>query len=787
MPHCFHCQLECDQSIASEFNGCNHYFCCHGCQAVTHAIFDGGLGDFYRHRDQHNQKADAVAADFTCYDLEEIQADFVITTEQGLKQAYLSVGGITCAACVWLMEKHLEKIEGIEDVNINAASHRAVITFDSQRVRLSRVLEALNDIGYPCQPLLEHEQEGRWRADQRTQLLRLGVAGIGMMQSGMVAVALHAGSIQGMETQWVGILRWVNLLFTLPILLYSAQPFFVAAWRSLKVRHLVMDVSVSAALLLAFLASFYATVTVTGEVYYDSVAMFTFFLLLARYLENRARWQNRQASVLLRRFMPTTVVLMDGRQKRFIPLKQLRVGDRVWVAAGQVFPCDGVVSAGTSEADESLLTGEPLPLPKTCGDRVLAGSHNGNAGLEIVADAVAGQTELAAIERLMTQAEQQRPRQVILADRFAGRFVAAVLVTAAVAGVAWCFIQPDRALWVALSVLVVTCPCALSLATPAVLTAAVNRLRQNGVLVTSAFGIEELQSVNTVVFDKTGTLTTGDMKVAKIMPLAQQNQEQILAIVSALEAGSSHPIARAFVDLTSTVKVEQRQEMLGFGVSGEVDANCYRFGQPEFAWPNGKLENPGEGLWLLLADLQRPIAWIELDDKLRDSAEPCVAQLKALAMHLVLLSGDRKSNVARVAELLGFQTWAGQMLPADKLDYLKQLQTQNAHILMLGDGLNDLPILSGANVSCAMGSATDLARTKADCILLQDDLTQIPRALRVAHHARSIIRQNVIWAILYNLVALPLAVCGLVPPWLAALGMSSSSLVVVINALRVGR
>lgn len=783
---CFHCGLVCDQRIASKLRDVTRYFCCYGCQAVTQAIIDGGLGEFYRHRDQHSQKIDANSVDFTPYDLPEVQEEFVVTSAEGHRQAFIAIGGLTCAACVWLIEKHLDRVAGLIQARVNASSHRATLTYDPEQVKLSTILTTLSKIGYQPQPLLDHELEGRWLEGQRQQLMRLGVAGIGMMQSGMVAVALHAGSIQGMEDHWQQLLRWVNMLFTLPILLYSAQPFFLAAWRALKARHLVMDVSVSLALLLAFSASVYATVTVSGDVYFDSVAMFTFFLLLGRYLESRARWKNLQSTAKLRRLLPLTVNRVTDQQQVTIPLRQLNPGDHIWVAPGSVFPCDGTVLSGLGEADEALLTGESMPLSKGPGDKVLAGSHNGATGLKILVDQLGSKTQLAAIERLQADAEDHRPPQVLLADRLASRFVGVVLLIASLTFCFWLWWQPSEALWVALSVLVVTCPCALSLATPTVLTAAVNYLRQHGFLVTAPHSLEALESIDTVVFDKTGTLTCGSIQVTKVVPLAEFTESHIVSIAAALEAASSHPIARAFAHIDFRWQVDQCRVVVGAGVSGVIDGECYRLGLPNFAQPENPLPYPSSGLWLLLADVRRPLGWIKLQDSLRASAPIAINQLADMGLELMLFSGDRTTTVASVAAQLGIKQWAGQMLPVDKLARVKRLQAKGAKVFMLGDGINDLPVLSAAQVSCAMGSGTDLTRTKADCVLLHDDLSKIPMAIALARQARRIIRQNIAWAILYNLLALPLAVCGLVPPWLAAIGMSSSSLIVVINALRVG-
>lgn len=787
-PACFHCGLPALPNLTADIDGQSRAFCCIGCQAVAQAIAGRGLGDFYRHRELPSSRPQAPVARFDAYDLLAVQEDFVEHHADETVTANLSIGGIGCAACIWLIEKHLGDIPGVVQVQANATSHRARIRLQPQRLKISELFNALYAIGFAPEPLLGRAEQDLWQRDQRDYLLRMAVAGIGMMQAGMVAVALHAGDLQGMDPHWVWLLRWVNLLFTLPIMLYSAKPFFTGALRALRIRHLVNDVTISLALILAFSASVYATITQSGDVYFDSVAMFAFFLLLGRYLEKRARYENFKTNARFQQLLPSTVNLIaDDGSVGIFPLKHLTQGRQVEVLPGAVFPCDGQVLDGRSEADESLLTGEATPCPKIPGDLVFAGTYNGATPLRILAEAVGQGTRLAAIEQLVQQAEQQRPRQVALADFIAARFVATVLTLAALTGAFWYWVDPSRAFWISLSVLVVSCPCALSLATPTVLTVAIGRLRRMGVLVTGGQVFDTLHNITCVVFDKTGTLTDGALQVVETRPLADMPEQRINQIASALERGSSHPIARAFAGIAPLGEIQQWAGETGAGVSGVVNGVHYRFGTPAYAWRASVLNYPSNGLWLLLADEHQPLGWIRLEDRLRESAQAGIDQLRGLGCEPFLLSGDRPENVANVAQTLGIHEWRGGQLPADKLAQLRALQAQGRRVLMVGDGINDLPVLSGADVSCAMGSATRLAQTKADCVLLGEDLLQIPATLQLARQVRRIIKQNLTWAIVYNISAIPLAAAGWVPPWLAAIGMSASSVVVVANSLRVGK
>ncbi len=783
---CYHCGLPSDVLFAASVQGIARSFCCIGCQAVALAISESGLADFYRFRESESRKADEPASDFSLYDRGDAQRDFVRPLDERRAQARLFISGITCAACIWLIEKSMESLPGVEQVRVNASNQQAIISFVPDIVPVSRIFERLTAIGFAPQPLVAQAQRDRWALERRQDLIRLGVAGIGMMQAGMVSIGLHAGDIQGMDAEFRNLLRWVCLVLTAPVIFYSAQPFFRAAWNSLRARHLIMDVPVSVALILAFSASVYATVSQRGDVYFDSVAMFTFFLLLGRYIEKRIRHQNYLAAAGRAQLLPSlTQRINDDGSVSTVPLKDIQLEDRLMVAAGAVFPCDGRIIEGRSEADESLITGESMPRAKGPGDGVIAGSYNGGSPVRIVATAVAENTQIAAIERLIEQSELARPSQVALADRIARRFSPAILSLALAVFAYWSVHDPERALWITLSVLVVTCPCALGLATPTVTAAANLLLRHHGLLMTGPQALETLARVNGIVFDKTGTLTQGAFRIQAVQPLGTRPEEEILAIAAALEEGSSHPLARAFRHISPMRNLTDRHAFPGEGVVGKVGEVTYRLGTPAFAVPQQPPAYPDAGLWLLLAADERPIGWIALADQLRPEASECVAALQQRGGKVSLLSGDRVENVSAVATTLGIRHWQASMLPADKVAEVRRYQAEGDVILMVGDGINDVPVLSAANVSLAMGSASELAQTRADCVLLNEDLRQVPLLLAVARRVRAIIAQNLGWAIAYNLVALPFAVAGWVPPWLAAVGMSASSLVVVINARRI--
>lgn len=795
---CYHCGLDvperCDYSLVIDDQ--SRDFCCPGCLAVASAIIDGGLEHFYQFRTENSVRPNELASDFAVFDLPDVQQDFVFSVSDDSAQAQLLLEGISCAACVWLIEHHLGKLEGVESVRVNATTHRCLIQWRQHSVPLSDLMAALSHIGYHPIPATQDRQQQLREKENRSALMRLAVAGFGMMQVGMVAVALYTGA----DASWEVYLRWLSFIIATPVVLYSARPFFSAARSAILTRHLTMDVPVSIAIGGAYMASTWATVFGGGEVYFDSVSMFAFFLLWGRYLEMRARHRNGIESDRLAQVLPATAERRDDQGNwQTIPLKQLCLDDCVLVASGTTIPCDGVVVDGCSGVVETLLTGEPDAVQKAEGDSVIAGTLNTDSALQVRVTAVGQSTRLSAIERLVEQAQQDKPNQVAMADRLAGYFVAAVLVVSAVVGLVWWQIDSSRAVWITLSVLVVTCPCALSLASPTALTAAVAWLRSHGLLVTRGHVLEGLTQVERVIFDKTGTLTVGSPQVESILntdqtPMSRAESTSLLQLCAALEVGSTHPIANAFAPYRGARQAIQIRQVTAQGVEGLIDGRFYRLGKPDFL-AKGLRAPKLSGQWLVLGEREsvsdeavwRPLAWIQLQDQLRDSAAPLIQSLLARGLDVELLSGDGEAEVERVAKALGFTHWRHNQSPDQKLSIIQMLQQRGDKVLMVGDGINDVPVLSGAYVSVAMGGATDLAQTRADSVLLGNDLMALDSAFTCAVTTRKIIRQNLGWALCYNLVALPLAAVGLIAPWAAAIGMSASSLVVVGNALRISR
>ena len=586
------------------------------------------------------------------------------------------------------------------------------------------------------------------------------------------------------------ILRWVALFLTTPIVFYSCAPFFKGAMRDLRTRHLTMDVSVSLAIGSAYIAGIWTSITGVGELYFDAVGMFALFLLAGRYLERRARERTAAATAQLVNLLPASCLRLsaDGQSERIL-LSELRVGDQVLVHPGAILPADGKILEGQSSIDESLLTGEYLPQPRTTGDAVTAGTLNVEGALTVEVQALGQDTRLSAIVRLLDRAQAEKPRLAEIADRAAQWFLLLSLIAAAAIGLLWWELDASRAFWIVLAMLVATCPCALSLATPTALTAATGTLHKLGLLLTRGHVLEGLNQIDTVIFDKTGTLTEGRLALRSIRPLGALDSDQCLSLAAALENRSEHPIARAFG--RAPLAAEEVHSTPGLGLEGRVGEQRLRIGQPGFVCELSGAALPSmpdeAGQWLLLGDSQGPLAWFVLDDRLRADAPALLAACKARGWRTLLLSGDSSPMVASVAAELGIDEARGGLRPDDKLQVLQQLHKEGRKVLMLGDGVNDVPVLAAADISVAMGSATDLAKTSADAVLLSNRLDALVQAFSLARRTRRVIIENLLWAGLYNGLMLPFAALGWITPVWAAVGMSISSLTVVLNALRLTR
>jgi Cu2+-exporting ATPase len=721
-------------------------FCCPGCEAVAHAIVDGGFARYYETR---------------CNTASPPREYSTIEVPEGSGEASLILGRVTCAACLWLIEQVLARTPGVKRAEVNYTTQRAQVAWDPARTHLAKIVSAIRAVGYDALPYDPRRQEEARRSARRAALWRLFVAGFGAMQVMMYAFPAYVSDGE-LSPEAAQAMRWASLLITAPVLAFACRPFFTGAWRELRTARIGLDTPIALGLAGAFAASAWATFTGTGEVYFDSISMLAFLLLGARYAESAAR---ERAAAQLDRLM------------QWVPSQVLKAGDHVSVAPGERFPADGVVQQGASSADESLLTGEARPVAKRAGDAVVAGSVNLAQPLEVRVTRAGADTQSAAIARLAERAAASRPALVEAADRIAGHLTKVILVAAATAGLFW----GDA--WIAVAVLVATCPCALGLAAPIVLTRANAALLARGVLVTRSRAHEALARVTDVVLDKTGTLTVGRIAVSRVALFGAADEAACLEMAAALEATSRHPIAQAFRFASPVVEMDDPRNFPGEGLEGRLGGERYRIGSRRFCEALCGTPAPAPAS-VFLADAHGWLAGFDLADRLRPEAAPLVAELRARGIEVHLASGDQPGSVAAIARELGIERWQGAMSPQAKHDYVARLQEAGRVVAMVGDGLNDAPVLARADVSFALAGGADAAQLHADIVVTGDRLGAVPDAFAVAKRAMRLVRQGFAWALAYNALVLPLAALGWIGPWQAALGMGVSSILVMLNASR---
>jgi Cu2+-exporting ATPase len=820
---CFHCQetVPPGSDFRLALDGTERRFCCPGCRAVAEWIGSAGLGRFYAFRTAPSLRAPAevqaetfaatsgaksgampgavtaatpaatsAAERWAVCDRPEVMRRLVRPAGAGAAELAFAIDGINCAACVWLIDRGLRSLDGVTEVSVNPVSREAVVRFDPGRARPSAILAAVERFGFS--PRLGAGGAGAAdAAAERSALKRLAVAGLGYAQVMTLSAALYLGAFKEMATSFVSFFALASMLIATPVVLYAGAPIFRAALADLARRRLGMDVTVSLAIVIALAASLVNALRGEGQVYFDSATMFVFFLTLGRFLEARARHRAGSLVTALAELKPLSALrrkaagLHGGVEVlERVGTVELLPGDVVIVAPGEAVPTDGELVSTAGTLDESLLSGESLGRRRECGETVLGGSLNvGRAPLEIRVSGAGNDGYIERVGSLLTRAVADRPEFLALADRFAAVFVALVLAATAVAGAVWLRLAPERALEVVLAMLVVTCPCALSLAAPTAFAVALGRLARQGLLCRSARVLERLGQVGVWLFDKTGTLSEGRIGVVRVDVLGELAVADCVGIAAALEAGIEHPIARALRGLADTTPANAVEYAAGFGVAGEVGGSRYRLGSARYIGVD--VEEDGEPCVYLAAG-SRPLARFVLADRLRASARTALASLGERA-EIAIVSGDSPAAVRAAARALDIDDFAALMTPADKLALLEARQAAGEVVAAVGDGINDAPFLARADVSIAMVAGSKLAQVGADIVFTGDDLGTLARLPELARRTRAVVRQNLVWAALYNFSVLPLAAAGLLEPWMAALGMSLSSLFVVGNALRLNR
>ena len=800
---CYHCGsfILPNDSYELELAGVHRKFCCAGCMAIAQTIHGEGLEVFYARRAQSSDKPAAYLASseipnsLTPYDDPSLLGRYTRPSGDGSDlETTLRLEKIRCAACVWLCEQHLRRMPGVKEVQINYVSQKVKVEFSPEKTSLARLLFEIERIGYeawPFEPSLSIEKS---KKERRQLLTRLGVALLGMMQVMMYAWPSYVGD-SDITVEYDLLLGWTSWILTVPVMTYSAGPIFRAAWRSVasfrQTHMLGMDVPIALALALAFSAVTVNLVTGSGQGYFDSITMFVAFILAARYVELLARQDAQGGAEALAKQLPATCERVSSYptslQVEIVPVVRCNPGEVIRVPPGDVVPADGVLIESESSLDESLLTGESKPIDKKIGDRVYAGTHNILNPVLIRIDAVGQSTRIAGIASLLDQALQAKPVMVSLAEKWAGYFVGLLLIVAFLSSAIWYHVDPSRAWTVLVSVLVASCPCALSLALPTAMAAAQGAVTKLGVLIVRGHVLEGLVKATDLVLDKTGTLTMGQPELQEVL-VARSDFSRVdaLKIAASMEVGQKHPLALSLLraaeadNLSLSTLPEAVINQLGKGLSSDV----YRLGSA--AWVGAQqIAQDGQYGQVHLADDQGLIASFLFLDTPRAGLEKLLTAARSRKIAVHLISGDDEVTVAWWAHHVGIDRFKGACSPEDKYRYIESLQKKNRVVWAIGDGINDAPLLARADVSIAVGAGAPLATAGADAILTANSLAPLAQSLLLADKTQRVIKENLIWALAYNLLAIPVAMMGWVNPWVAGIGMSLSSLAVTLNAWRL--
>jgi len=804
---CFHCGLPLppDQQFTADVADQRRHFCCPGCRAVCQAIYGAGLEGFYERTPEGSPLAPPPKPprDLALYDLDEVQAPFVrsLGTE---REIHLLVEGIHCAACVWLIERSLAGLPGVLDASVNLAARRVRVRWDNSRLPLSHLLQHLGRIGYAAVPYDPEAAEGVLKRRDRALLFRMIFAGFAMMNLLWISIALYTGAAEG---EFRSLFHWLGFALATPTLLYSGWPFLHGAWSGLRRLHLTMDLPIAIGATTTYLYSLYVTLggSTVGEVYYDTVVNFLFVILVGRHLESLSKRHAVSATQRLLDLQPRGAVVLRDGEERTVPIRAVRVGDTVLVRAGDRIPVDGRIIDGRASVDESMLSGESMPVTKRSGERVSAGTVNLDSGLTVRVTATLGDTALGRIIQLVEEAQASKAPIQCLADRIVPWFVAITLLLATLTFTFWVGSDFEVALLAATSVLIITCPCAFGLATPMAIAVAAGHGARHGILIKNGEVLESLSRITHFVFDKTGTLTEGRMRIAEMALDPQPGEMVLLRDAAAVERYSEHPIARAVVEAADARELRFRAlEVRGFvnrpgqGVVAEVAGRRVVIGSTQWLAEHGVTAaepySRSAGQWerrgitcIHIAIDGRYRGVMGIADRLRPDARALIDRLRAAGIRLTLLSGDRRPVADAIAERLGGMEVIAEVLPEEKAETIRCLRAEGAAVAMVGDGVNDAPALARADVGIALGSGTDVSMESADIVLLSDELSKVADATLLSRRTLRTIRQNIGISFTYNLIMVPLAMMAWVTPLVAAISMPLSSLAVIGNAARINR
>lgn len=796
---CYHCNLSLtNKKYTSTIKNEIYLFCCSGCLAVFNFITASGLTDYYIDRDTPGNNitelfSNSSVAVNTFYEKKILDKFLRYTTDTA--DITLAIDGISCAACTWLIERHLNRNRYIHKVQINLSSCKINITWNVKKLSLNALLNEFQKIGYTAYPYNLKEQEKLYKNEYKTELKKLIISGLGMMQITMLSFALYMAEFNDINFYYWCFIRWISFVITTPILFISGKKILINAARGLKNKSFGMDFTISISLMLAYISSIQNLLYNNGYIYFDSICMFIFFLLLARFLEMRTRHHTTDIINSLQYLtVGTARIILKNNNEKYLPLEDVKIDDIILVKAGEIIPLDAVIIDGFSSVDESMITGEFNPLDKFIGNNVIGGTINIDNCIKIKVTATLKMSKLNFIIDLLEKINTTKSADLPIINVIAKYFALVVVIITLIAAFVWWYVGHDNIINIILSMLVITCPCALSLSIPTALTTSINTLSKNGFMIAKENIFEKLNNITDVVFDKTGTLTINKYFIKNIKLFRNISIKKILSLVYEIEKPSNHPIAKAFIKINPaflySIKFISASSIKNFitqGLSCIFYKKIYKLDNITNIKDSILFNANLNDFTIILSDNAGIIAYFNLINPLRKSSDDCIRKIKSLNLNIHVLTGDSSNKTLEVTNKLNILFSKNRCSVEDKVDYIDAIQNHGGYVMMIGDGINDVPALSQAHISIAMGSGADLAKINADAILLNNNLTNIYKALTQSKRTRKIIKQNILWAILYNLVGISIASLDLITPYYAAIGMSLSSLVVVLNSLRLSK